>query len=336
MTRLRVPIALFALASAGAAIAAADPQAYMPTRLVAETTEPRPGSTVLVGFRMVPKAGWHGYWSNPGDSGLVPTVRWTAPVGVTFGPLLHPAPTLISDSGINSYVHDGPHVLLARMKVPSSIAPGTAIPVKAKLNWAACTATQCVPLSATFSLDLVAGNGAKGPDSPTLRSALAKLPRQAPEATFSRSGKTVSLHVPQSLRLNPRSALFFPDDNDAFPTARGRPSSDDGSVTISAAMNNAPPRSISGVLSDGRSAYRISFIRGEAPAAAERAEALENAAAEQEEEAQNASSVAATPSPAPEREAQPVERGSSAVGLWIALAGALAAMVGGLVFLRRG
>ena len=93
--------------------------------LVASTQEPRPGSTVTIGVRFQPEAGWHGYWTNPGDSGLAPQVAWSAPPGIKFGPLRHPAPTILRVAGINSYVHAGEHVLLSSARIPASIAPGT-------------------------------------------------------------------------------------------------------------------------------------------------------------------------------------------------------------------
>jgi len=323
-------IGLLALLSAGVTFAAANPDSYMPTELIAESEAPKPGSTVLLGFRMSPKPGWHGYWSNPGDAGIVPTVRWTAPSGVTFGPLLHPAPTLISDSGINSFVHKGQHVLLTRMKVPASIEPGTPLPVRAKLDWAACTATQCVPLSATFSLDLVAGDGTQSAKAAIIQSALRQLPKTAPEATYSLTERNVRLHIPSSLRLNSRRVRFFPDENDAFATADSRAFTEKGAVVIEAPAKSASPKSLTGVVADGRSAYRIRFLRAEAETAG--IQENEPAAAEPAEEAQP------VPKPSeirPRSPSSPAENESPVPWLWIALAGGVALAMGAFALAKR-
>lgn len=259
-----------ALCVGSPAAAAADPAKYMPAQLVAETLQPRPGSTILLGFKLAPKAGWHGYWSNPGDSGLVPTASWSAPAGVTIGPLLHPAPTLISDSGIDSFVHDGPHILLARMKVPASVSRGTAIPIKATLNWAACTATQCVPLSATFTLNLTAGSGTKSPDWIALQSAQRKLPRSAGKGTFTIDGRMVELRLPPEARLDARRTLFFPDDNESFETAGGRAAKVESGISVTGPTNSKTLSALSGVATDGRTAYRVFFVKGAADGAPER------------------------------------------------------------------
>lgn len=241
--------------------AAADPAKYIRAELIAESMTPRPGGTMIVGIRMMPRPGWHGYWSNPGDSGFAPSVRWAAPPGVKFGPLLHPAPTLLKVSGMSSFVHEGPHVLLARMTVPRSIARGTAIPVTAALNWAACTATQCVPLRATLRLSLRAGDGAPGADAAAARAAARKLPRAAPNGRMAVAGPTLRLLLPASLRLDPRRTRFFPDANGVIDAAASRAAMKGGTIVISAPRRGAVPGKISGVVSDGRSAYRLTFVR---------------------------------------------------------------------------
>lgn len=254
--------ALFALlvAIAGPATAA-EPAKYIRADVIAASSAPRPGSTILVGIRMTPRPGWHGYWSNPGESGFAPSVRWSAPAGVTFGPLVHPAPTLLKVSGMTSFVHEGSHVLLARMTVPRSIARGRRIPVRAEVNWAACSATQCVPLRANFKLDLVAGVGAPSAHAAALRAAGLKLPRAAPNGRLTANRDFLRLRLPASLSLDPRRARFFPDSRGAFDAAGGRAVTNGGAVVISGPRRGAVPRAISGVVSDDRAAYRLTFIR---------------------------------------------------------------------------
>lgn len=321
---LKILAAAVAAAMAGTAYAAADPARYMSADLIAESLAPAPGSTILVGLRLRPRPGWHGYWSNPGDAGFAPSIRWSAPDGVGFGPLLHPAPTLISAAGISSYVHEGEHILLTRMSIPRGLAAGTPIPVTARANWAACTATMCVPLKGTFTLDLAAGSGAKGADWAALAAAQRKLPRRAPGGTFSIDGKSVRLQLPAALRLDPRSARFFPDQNDLFKTASGRAERTDEGLVISGSAERKIAGSIGGVATDGRSAYRLTLTRSEAkrdepkpetPVAKESAAPTPAAAPAADPDAEE---IAAKAAPASKKAAEP--------GLWagLLLAAALA------------
>jgi DsbC/DsbD-like thiol-disulfide interchange protein len=260
---MRFALALGVLALSGSvpASAAADPERYMPVRLIAESQVPKPGSTILIGFRMTPKPGWHGYWSNPGDSGIAPTVTWSAPAGVTFGPLKHPAPTLLTAAGISSYVHEREHILLSRMTVPRTIPSGTPIPIAADLNWAACTATQCVPLHAKLILELRAGDGSPSNNRAALCTAAERLPRSAPDGLFVESGKSLRLMLPQALGLQPARTRFFAEQPGAFNTAGARSQVADGSVVLTGPAGSAEPDRMTGVVADGRRAYRITLVR---------------------------------------------------------------------------
>lgn len=325
----------FSLAGiAAAASAVADPARYMSADLIAQSASPRPGTTILVGFRMKPKPGWHGYWSNPGDAGLVPTVKWSAPDGVSLGSLFHPAPELISADGINSYVHEGPHVLLSRMKISPAVAKGTRIPIRAELSWAACTATQCVPLKATFALDLVAGGSEPAPEARQLRTAEAKLPKRAAGGGFSSNGEWVSLRLPDSVRLDPRRAHFFPDDNGLIESSGGRALRSEEGMRIVAKRVGPIGGPLTGVVSDGRSAYRLSLSREQPQALAK-----ETAAPQAEPEAATTQATGVTVEPEPEpasgedEAVSPARAPATAGWPWLLLAGGLIA--GALLFLRR-
>jgi DsbC/DsbD-like thiol-disulfide interchange protein len=256
MLRRLVPF-IVALLAAAVASAATDPTRYMPAELIAGTLDPAPGRTILVGIRMTPRPGWHGYWSNPGDSGIATTVRWSAPGGESFGPLLHPAPSLLSAGGVDSYVHEGEHILLSRMSVPASLARGTTIPIVADLSWAACTAAQCVPLRAKLRLDLTTGDGSKSTEWTALNRAAAKLPKASPPGTFVRDRGSVQLLLPPNLGLNARATRFFADQPEAFDTGSGHAEQSAGRLAIRGAGNPAPRQPISGVVTDGRAAYRL-------------------------------------------------------------------------------
>jgi DsbC/DsbD-like thiol-disulfide interchange protein len=256
--RLGLPV-LLALAASVRANAAADPARYLKAELVSETMHPKPGSTILIGIRMTPKPGWHGYWSNPGDSGIAPSGRWSAPRSVRIGPLLHPAPSLMVADGVTSFVHNGPHMLLARMHLSPNIKAGSRLPLIADLRWAACTATQCVPLKAKLRIDLTAGNGRAGPDVRAIRAAASKLPRDAPDGTYVRDGRLLRLTLPAAARLNPSKSTYFPDGSAAFDVAHEMRSRRGGRTVIAVPLRSAPPSRFGGVISDGAHAYRIRF-----------------------------------------------------------------------------
>lgn len=235
---------------------------HVSVALLSSTASPRPGQTILVGFRMMPKAGWHTYWSNPGESGLPASVRWRARHGLQFGTLLHPGPTILAVSGMTSYVHAGEHVLLSRVRVSSALKGGTLLPIRARLSWATCSDSLCVPQKADFELRLVVGDGAPSSAARLLKIAEGRVPRMLGQGRFAVQHNHLRLILPTIVRIDPRRARFFPDENEilsASPVrirvARSR------TEVIARRTGRSIPRRINGVLSDGRNEYRLSFSR---------------------------------------------------------------------------
>lgn len=265
-------LSLLIIASLAGGSARADAvSGHIAVSLLASTEQPRPGGTVLLGIRLVPDKGWHSYWSNPGESGLAPTVDWQAPSGLRFGPLLHPAPSLLNVMGITSYVHEGEHVLLSRVQVSRSMAPGTPLPIDAQVTWLACSASLCVPGRARLHLDLVAGSGRASSAAPLLEKAEQQLPKAAGKASFLIDGGKLVLELPAAIAVEAGKVAFFPDRNGILDPTAMQVKVMNGSTEILARADRDVPTSISGVVSDGRNAYRVSFQRSASLAASAKA-----------------------------------------------------------------
>lgn len=240
-------------------------QQRIDVRLIAESTAPRPGHTIFVGLQMSPQPGWHGYWSNPGDAGLAPAVKWIAPAGVRFGPLQHPAPTMLKVQGITSFVHAGPYVLVSRMSLDRNLQPGTKLPITAEVSWAACSDKLCVPGRAALTLQMTVGDGAPSADAVTVRHALAAEPKAVGSGAFEVKDGKLLLQLPPRAELDARHARFFPDENGFFDPAEARVISA-LPLRIAAPSKSPVPARFGGVVSDGSAAFRVSFQRGELPA----------------------------------------------------------------------
>lgn len=249
------------------AAANAQPASRVAVSLQASSIDPAPGRTTMLAIRFTPDPGWHGYWSNPGDSGLPPSVKWNAPAGVRIGALQHPAPEVLRVAGMTSFVHGGEHVLLAPMQVPASFKVGEALPVKGELRFLICSDSLCVPQKATVNLSLSVGKGATDPASRALFAAARQaIPRKlATTGEFTVAGRTVQLLVPAAAKLDPARATFFPAGQGVFERSGAR-RLPDGSIQISGSMSNTLP-SLSGIASDGRRAVQLAFRPASAPSA---------------------------------------------------------------------
>ena len=60
-------------------------QAATKVKLLVSHDTIKPGSTVTAGLELTMADGWHTYWINPGEAGIVTSVEWKLPKGVTAG-----------------------------------------------------------------------------------------------------------------------------------------------------------------------------------------------------------------------------------------------------------
>lgn len=323
----QVLAAIFAFAWCASPSQALAAPGHIAASLLASTERPLPGQTFTVGLRLVPDGGWHGYWSNPGDSGLAPTVTWQAPNGLTFGALQHPAPTLLNVMGITSYVHAGQHILLSRVHLDRNVPAGTKLPITAKVTWLACSASLCVPGRATLQLSLTAGDGARSADAASLEQARRQLPRAASGGGFFVDRGSVHLRLPPNLTLGGKP-VFFPDSNGVFDVASAHAQNFGGGTEIIVPAPRRLPKSISGVVSDGRNSYRLALPQIAVPASAKSSSTESARPNAKANAAKTAASITTKPTP------QPIDRpaagptGAAHASLWLTL---VAAVVGGFL-----
>jgi thiol:disulfide interchange protein len=259
------------LAPAGTALAQAPEQRHIATRLIAETDAPAAGSTVTLAVHMTPEPGWHGYWKNPGDSGIEPSLNWTLPRGASAGPLEYPVPSRLIIGGLMNYVYEGPYALLVKLNVPAGLAPGTPLPIRGKFDYLVCTKEVCVPESADLALDLSVGPAGS---PPTRRAAFDRLREALPkrlssEARFEWSGDRIRLHVPLPAAVAGDEPYFFPLTDGAIDYAAEQKVTRAGDALIIETKAGAQqPSSVEGVLQlgDGQG-LALTARPGEVPAA---------------------------------------------------------------------
>jgi thiol:disulfide interchange protein len=268
MIRLLIGL-LAALALAGAA-RAQNPPTHITPALVAETATPAAGSRVTLAIAMKPEPTWHGYWQNPGDAGLEARIAWDAPKGLTFGPLQYPVPQTLLLAGLMNYVYEHDYALLVRLDVPRGLAPGTALPIRAKFDWLACNPQVCVPETATLTLTLTVGTGRV---EPAARARFdrwrAALPRPlGGAATYQIANGRFRLEVPLPAAAAIDRPYFFPLTDGAIDYAAAQSVTRDGDrLVIETAARTGSPAKIDGVLRLG-DARGVSLTADAGPVAA--------------------------------------------------------------------
>ncbi|HET9630175.1 MAG TPA: thioredoxin family protein [Novosphingobium sp.] len=240
-------LSLVLLASIVAHPAHAEPT-NIAAQLLAEGPAPA-GGTATLAFLMRPEKGWHGYWSNPGDAGFGMTLAWTLPAGASVGPLRYPVPRTLVVAGLMNHVFEEDYALLADLRLPPGLPPGTRLPLRVKAEWLACTDQVCVPERAELATEVVVGPAAT-PD-PRFDAWRARLP--APLGTpahFQVDGKTIRIGIPLPRTLALDAPHLFPSTEQAIAYAAPQEFRRQGDllvVTLARAGTSAPT-SLSGVL----------------------------------------------------------------------------------------
>jgi DsbC/DsbD-like thiol-disulfide interchange protein/cytochrome c biogenesis protein CcdA len=152
-----------------------------------------PGETLDLALHFTPEAGWHGYWSNPGDAGYGMRLTWKLPEGWQAGAPEYPVPHKLVIAGLMNHVYEGDYAVLVPLQVPQQAAVQNIVPLELEAEWLACTDKVCVPEKATFTLRLGQAM-ARDTRFDTWRAALPPLLDR--KATFEIGGEFLRLAVP--------------------------------------------------------------------------------------------------------------------------------------------
>ncbi len=230
----------------------------------------QPGQTVTMAVLMQPEAGWHGYWTNPGDAGLPLSLDWSLPAGAKAGDLQFPVPQTLVLQGLMNHVYEQAYAVLVPVTVPTDAQPGSTLPVSAKAQWLACTNQICVPERASLMGTIAVGDGPKDARFAAWRAALpARLDQQGKfEATP--TGLALAIPFPATARI--ADPHFFIAGQGVIDYAAPQAFARQGDwliVTLARAKGAMAehPQSISGVLALGPGAggLAITAVPGAVP-----------------------------------------------------------------------
>ncbi len=184
---------------------------HISASLIAESAG-APGETVTLAILMTPEAGWHGYWSNPGDAGLGMSLNWTLTYGASAGEPQYPVPETLLISGLMNHVYNHQYAVLVPLKLPRDALVGSRLPVRLKAEWLACTDKICVPEAGELSTEVVIGAAEKR--DPRFDKWRAALPAPLGSAAhFALAGGRIRIGIPLPASVQLESPHFFALDD---------------------------------------------------------------------------------------------------------------------------
>jgi DsbC/DsbD-like thiol-disulfide interchange protein len=251
------------LAAARPAVATAA-TAHTRLRLVSNAVTLEPGRPLDLGLLFDLDPHWHIYWSNPGDSGEPPVVRWRLPEGFQAAALEWPAPQRLVNGPLTDYGYQGRVLLLAPVRVPPGIKQPE-VTLSADVRWLVCS-NVCVPAEASVSVALPVKRALPQPDAQTIglfRTARRGLPRPLPpgwRVSAEDEGGAFRIRLWSGTKI--RQASFFPLEFNQVENAKPQNSVPlAGGVEVTVEKSDQllkPVRQLRGVLViDGGRAYQI-------------------------------------------------------------------------------
>ncbi|MEE4377139.1 MAG: protein-disulfide reductase DsbD domain-containing protein [Candidatus Competibacteraceae bacterium] len=226
-------------------------------QLISEVQAVQPGQPFWVALRMKIREGWHTYWRNPGDTGMLSTISWSLPSGFTADEIQWPYPERVVYGGLINYgYHDLVH-LLVRITPPDDLPLNRPITLKAHAKWLVC-ADICIPEEAQLALDLPVSETTP-PFNEQWVNVFAKtrqsLPKTNPWTTyFTTTADDFVLHLltPDWSAAEITNLEFFPYNEGVFEYAAPQtPTINDRSITLTiarGAFRTAPLERVQGVL----------------------------------------------------------------------------------------
>jgi thiol:disulfide interchange protein len=188
---------------------------HVTVQLVSARDVIHPGDSLQAGLYFKMDKGWHVYWSNAGDSGEPPKIKWTLPDGLIADAMQYPTPQRLPLGPLMDYGYESEVVFPILLHGADSLKVGSSPDASAKVNWLVCRET-CIPGKAELKLPItVTGAGTPGKvlEQALIQSWQQKLPQPlASDAKASFSATATSFKVVLLTGRSESSAQFFPYD----------------------------------------------------------------------------------------------------------------------------
>jgi DsbC/DsbD-like thiol-disulfide interchange protein len=208
--------AVLAVAATGAGAQQPSPQ-HARAELLAKNAAAQPGAELELGIHFSLEPGWHIYWTNPGDSGQPPSLKWQLPAGFSAGEIEWPRPERMQPAAqLTDYGYHGDVLLPVMLRVPAEAAAGSIVQINADAKWLVCREV-CIPEKARLHLALpVAARAQESRDAAALFAKAEKLLPKAMPRTWKARAKSEKADFVLSISAGRQisKAEFFPLDPD--------------------------------------------------------------------------------------------------------------------------
>lgn len=194
------------------------------TKVFASVEAIHPGEQFEIAVRYEMTPHWHIYWSNPGESGMAPTISINPPEGFEVGAIQWPTPEVFRSSDV-TYGYAKEVVLLVPVKAPDTLDPAD-LSIEVVLDWLVCRKV-CLFGTRTHEIKLaIARPGRDVPAGPAEQRLLSQWRARMPIPMKKATGAVAQIRRGHLLLHGPagssKPAWFYPDNTPGVqPTTNG-------------------------------------------------------------------------------------------------------------------
>ena len=193
---------------------------HLTAELTSNASAVAPGGSVQAGLVLTLEEKWHVYWTNAGDAGEPPAIKWTLPAGISAEPMQFPIPTRLPLGPLMDFGYEDAVAFPVTIKAAPNTKPGR-LHLDALVTWVVCREV-CVPGKAKMGLDLdVIPNAQPAPPAKgAVGEALDLLPKPLPAgAHVTVSGGKQDFVFTLTTGEKKDDAEFYPFDQDLIANA---------------------------------------------------------------------------------------------------------------------
>jgi thiol:disulfide interchange protein DsbD len=202
-----------------------------------DTTAVAPATPFTLAITLTIDAGYHIYWSNPGETGIATSISLKLPAGFSATPMLLPLPHTFTQPGnIVGYGYSGATTFLYTINPPPSLGDNVAI--GANISYLCCNDQACTPGSAKLSVPLATSGAAQSANADFFLAAMLALPVNAP-ANFPKpviapaaDKKSLTVTLPLPSDFPSKSIEAFPDAPSTLSVSRPQVTDDKTSLSF--------------------------------------------------------------------------------------------------------
>lgn len=223
--------------------------------LVSSHDSVQPGETIQLALRTALDAGWHTYWSNPGDSGEPVQLDWKLPEGWETGNIVWPLPMTLPTGPIINYGFEGSPLFPVDVTVPSDAVIGSVETLTLNFYYLVCKDV-CIPEDGSASIDMLIGESVKDTRWDALiANAIAIAPKLGTiKGAIAKQGENAVITLQNLPEADLTKMYFFPFDQGVVMHSDPQIvmlGSEGGQITVGAdyGWKDGLPETISGVLS---------------------------------------------------------------------------------------